>query len=122
MRFDPVQIVTAGDMSTGTVTSIGVDVNQMYAAAVQAVWSGGGTPAGTFALQVSSDIVQVASGTNPAANVVNWITYTNSQVPAGGADGSFLWNLNPMGYRWIRLQYIRTSGTDSLNAIFTGKD
>lgn len=44
MRFDPVQIITAGDMS-GNLSSVGLDMNQMAIGSIQAVFTG--SPAGT---------------------------------------------------------------------------
>ena len=55
MRFDGVQIITAGDMAQATVASNGIDMNQMIVASIQAVYSG--APVGTLQLQISNDIV-----------------------------------------------------------------
>lgn len=120
MRYDQVQIITSGDMS-GSLTSIGIDLQQLVLGSVQAVWSGGSSPVGDLTLEVSNDIVQVSLGTNPAANVSNWITYTGSTQSVSGNTGSAMYNITDMGYRWLRLKYTRTSGSGTLNAIFFGK-
>jgi hypothetical protein len=108
-----------------TCTSIGVDLNQMNLASIEAVFTG--SPVGTLGLQISSDDVPLCNtGSancvtyNPAGNVVNWVTYTGSSE-AVTSSGNFLWNLNLAGYRWIRLVYIPTSGTGSLSATYDAK-
>lgn len=119
MRFDQVQILTAGDLSQATVTSNGIDLQQLYVASIQAVYTG--SPVGTFVVQVSNDIVKIdPSVANQAANVVNWIDYSGSSL-AISAAGSNMWNLTDMGYRWVRLKYTKTSGTGAVTAIFTAK-
>ncbi len=118
MRFDPVQIVTDGDMSQATINSIGIDLNQTVLYSVQAVFTG--TPTGTLKLQISNDVVKVAPGTNPSANVVNWSDYTGSSQSISAA-GNFTWNCFDVGYRWVRLVYVRASGSGTLNATYCGK-
>lgn len=119
MRFDQKKIADAVSMGS-TVSSIGIDLNQLALGSIQAVWTG--TPAGNFTIQVSNDIVQTnPTGTDPAANVVNWTTYSGSTQAAGGAAGDFMWVLSDIGYRWVRLTYTRSSSTGTLNATFCGK-
>lgn len=119
MRYDPVQIVTNGDMSQTTIASIGIDLQNIFGYAIQAEWTGG-SASGTLILQLSTDIVNVASGANPAANVVNWSTYSGSSTTVSG-PGNFVWNAADAGYRWVRLLYTKSSGTGTLNATFLGK-
>lgn len=127
MKKDAVQIITAGDMSQATVTSTGIDINQMMGYSIQAVWTG--SPVGNFTIEVSNDIVAVASSTstenpvgpNPAANVVNWTTYTGSTVAAGGSTGNWTWVAPIAPYRWVRLKYTKSSSTGTVNATFFAK-
>lgn len=118
MRFAPVKTLINADMTT-TQHSIGLDVNQIALGSIQAVWTG--VPVGTLFLEISNDDVPVAAapnqpvGADPAANVVNWSTYTGSQLAISG-PGNFLWNLVFLGYRWIRLSYTPTSGSGTLNS------
>jgi len=124
MRFAPIQILTNGNMA-GSVNSIGVDLNQVALYSIQASWSGS-TPVGTLTLEVSNDIVPVASsssspvGSDPAANVVNWSTYTGSSTSVNG-NGNFLWNVTDVGYRWVRVKYTRVSGSGTINVTYSGK-
>lgn len=117
MRFDQVVIVESGDMS-GSVTSIGIDLQQLLSYSIQAVFTD--APVGTFKLQWSNDEVQVSSGSNPAANVVNWTDYTGTSQ-AVSAAGNYGWIGAWAGFRWIRLVYTRSSGSGTLNAVFCGK-
>lgn len=120
MRFDPVQIITSGDMSQSTVTSLGLDMNQMVLASIQAVYTG--SPVGTLKLQISNDIVSAppGGGTNLASLVTNWSDYTGSSLSISAA-GDFTYNLLDIGYRWLRLVYTKSSGTGTINATFCGK-
>lgn len=119
MKFDPVQIVASGDMS-GDVTSKGVFLDQLCFYAIQAVWSGS-SPTGLFKLQVSNDYVPVSqTSTDPAAAVTNWTDYTASSYSIT-ANGDYVWNVTVAAYAWVRLKYVFTSGTGTLNAKFFGK-
>lgn len=118
MRYDAVTILSAGDMSSSSLTSIGVDLQQMFGFSIQAVMTD--APVGTLKLQVSNDIVQPSLGTDPAANVTNWIDYTGSSQSISAA-GNFLWDVADANYRWVRAVYTKTSGTGALTFTFFGK-
>lgn len=115
MRFGTSNL-GASSMSA-SFTTWGVDTQQVWAYAIQAVW--GGPAVGTFTLQVSNDNVNVgAPSTNPAGNVVNWSDYTGSAylTTAAAGSSSYMWNVNTPGYRWVRLNYTASSGGGSLSA------
>ena len=126
MKIVSVPILKNATM-TGTVNSFGIDCcgqNQFALASIQAVWTGA-TAAGTLTLQISDDDVPVnpastSGNADPAANVVNWSTYTGSSETVSG-PGNFLWNMVFVGFRWVRLSYTASSGTGSLSATFSGK-
>lgn len=118
IQYKTLQIVTAGDMSAN-INSNGPDLQGINEYYIQAVFTG--SPVGTFKLQVSSDIVAVGSDTNPSANVVNWIDYTGSSQSIS-ASGNFAWKVDAGGERYVRLVYIFSSGTGSLNVIYSGKN
>ncbi len=123
MRFAPVHMATNQSMTT-SFKSIGIDLNQTVLYSIEAVFTG--SPVGSFNLEVSNDIVPVASSANapvadnPAANVVNWVTYTGSSTAVAG-PGNFLWNCLEAGYRWVRVSYTADSGTGSATITFSGK-
>ena len=111
--------------ATGTVNSIGIEINQLYSWSIQAIWTG--APVGTFQIQVSNDIVPLAPtttnpvGPDPAALVVNWSNYTGSQVVTTGMNGNWTWISQLGAYKWVRLSYTATSGTGTVNANFFAK-
>lgn len=111
MRLSQEIILSAGDMSQATLTSDGLDLQQVPLASIHAVFTG--SPVGTLTLEVSNDKVAAVNGSNQATNVTTWTTYTGSSQSIS-ASGDFLYNLLSTGYRWIRLKYTRTSGTGSL--------
>lgn len=114
MRFVNVQIVSAGNMGSD-VLSTGIYMEQYSDASIQAVWTG--TPAGNLTIQVSND----EGVPYDASTVVNWTTYPNSTQAAGGAAGSYFWNIPDLAARWIRLHYDASSSTGTLNAMFNAK-
>lgn len=88
-----------------------VDVSKVDLVSIQAVWSGGGAPNGTFTLEVSNDDVSAS----------NWTTYPSSSI-AIAADGSLFYNVASLGAKWVRIAYARTSGTGTVNAMLTTKE
>lgn len=113
LRFTSSQIVTSGDMSTTEVDSIPVDMNQILNASIQAVYTG--SPVGTLKLQFSDSLTLPCNSSS-----IVWNDYTGSSQSITVA-GRFAYNLLDAGYRCLRLVYVRTSGTGTLNATFSGK-
>jgi hypothetical protein len=110
--YGPYQVMTAGDMS-GSLQTNAVDMLSLTFGAIEAIWTG--APVGNFSVDGSIDNVQSSS------DVVNWYP-TNTEVdPPAGSSSSTLINLSGIGFRWIRLSYIASSGTGSLNVIVFGK-
>lgn len=108
--------------AAATSFSLGVDTQQDWAYAVQAIYSG--SMLGTLKLQLSLDNVVVAvNSSNTASNVVNWTDYTGSLSSTSGASGtsSFVWNVNNPGYRWMRVAYVNGSGTGDLTIQYFNK-
>ena len=99
MKEKNILAIDAGDMSEDIESEI-IDVSQIYAAAVQSVWSG--SPVGNIIVQGSCD----------EDSPTNW-SAIDTQAAGGGA-GSDLVNLDGIGYRWLRVFYDDTSGTGSL--------
>lgn len=68
-----------------------------------------GTPVGTFQVQVSN-------------NGTSWDPITFSTQPvASGAAGTVSLNLRALGAPYIRVAYVATSGTGTLDAYISGK-
>lgn len=112
------------------VTSVTIDADKssdpillknIAQAMIQIKFGTGGTPAGTFKLQVSNDPGRESKG--GAANVTevtNWTDYTGSSQ-AITTDGDHAWNLANIGYKWARVVYTRTSGSATLTGRVNGK-
>lgn len=103
-----IDIATSQSMGA-SFNSTPVDCSAVQLASIQGVWTGGGSPTGTFKVQVSNDQV------NDGASVTNWSDYPSSSI-AITTDGDLIYNISNLGYRWVRLVYTRTSGTGTLNA------
>ncbi len=92
-------------------TSDPFPIPNMLTYSAQLVWSGGGSPVGTWKLQASNDEPTRDPGTGTAniSGLSNW-TDTGDTYSVG-ADGDVLFDIDMPGYRWARLVYTRTSGT-----------
>lgn len=112
------QIITNGTM-TGTATVLGPSaavsvygfgIQNLDNVGIRLAWTG--TPIGTFSVECS-------------VNAVDWDALTFNPAltqPAGGSGSSYLINLNQVPYPYVRLKYVNTSGTGTLNAWISGKD
>ncbi len=124
MKKDSVPLLINKSMASSS-KSIGIELNQEICWSIEAIWTD--TPVGTLTIEVSNDIVPLAPsnsnpiGPDPAANVVNWVTYTGSEVTTDGTDGNWLWNSQIASYKWVRLSYDRMSGDGTLNVSFFAK-
>lgn len=100
--------ITSGVTSIQFLDNIGVQFNFT------------GTPTGTFQVQVSADYAQDELGN--VQNPGNWVPITLTPAPvAAGSSGSVYIDLNELSAPWMRLAYVFTSGTGSLNAFITAK-
>lgn len=110
-----------------------VQLKNIYTYSIMAVITG--TPTGTIQLQASNDPetndtqvnMSYGAGQNPtnppAVGPTNWATITGSTFMLTMA-GNEMWNVDGVGYNYVRLQYVDTSGgtsTATMNIIFNGK-
>lgn len=110
--YGPYRVLSSGDLSAD-LSSPAVDMLSLPFGAIELVWTGDAV--GVFSVDGSIDNVPNAS------DVVNWYpTNTDVNNPAG-ASSSTLVNLSGVGFRWIRVSYVSTSGTGALNVTFFGK-
>ncbi len=101
-------------------------LKQIYVYAISAIVTG--TPTGTIKLQASNDPetndTQVNStGLPPAVGPVNWVDIANSSF-ALTTSGGTLWNVNAVGYNYVRVVYADTSSgasTATMDIVFNGK-
>ena len=110
----PFKIITAGDMSQASLTSLITDIRNLDNIALQLVMTG--TPTGTFAVQTSLDY-------NPTTGVAGtFIPLTLSPAPAatGGAQNIYI-DLNQIAGPYMRVVYTRSAGSGTLDVHITGK-
>lgn len=103
----PYHAITSGDMSANVTQSTPTNIQYLDNVSIQLNFTG--TPTGTFQVQVSLD-------------KANWIALSLSPTPgATGAAGNILLDLNGLSMPWIRVAYLSTSGTGTLDAYISGK-
>lgn len=111
------QLLTAASMTT-TVTSAATSIKYTDDCAIQLNFTG--APVGTFQVQGSLDYTE--NSNHQPVNAGNWIPLTLSPVPvAAGSSGQILLDLYGLSFPWIRVVYIPTSGTGSLDAFISAK-
>ena len=79
---------------------------------VTARMTGGGSPTGTFSLEVSNDAID----SNNDSPVAAWVTLADSSQ-AVTTDGNIIWNVSVSQYRQVRVRYVRSSGTGSCDVL-----
>ena len=113
----PQPVIISASM-TSTVTTSPTILQTNGKASYDIAWTG--TPVGTFNVQVSNTYTQNADGT--VRNPGNWTTLTlSAPTMATGTAGNGFIDVTATGAYAIRLQYVPTSGTGTLNATIAGK-
>lgn len=103
----PVSIITAGDMSTASITTDPIPISGVPNFTVQCVWTS--TPTGTFKLLLSDD-------------AINYNTPTLPTTPqATGSAGSFMLDVLTTSATSFEIVYTRTAGSGTLNCLAFGK-
>lgn len=99
-----------GDLS-GNLNAGAMRIREFIGFSLFIKWTG--TPTGNFKLQVSSD---------SADTPTNWIDLPGSTQAAGGAAGSYVWNITDSFYSWVRVVYTFAAGTGTVTeSSFCGK-
>lgn len=91
-------------------------LGHIMAYSITAVVSGGTAPTGTFYVQASNDDYPPEK----ASSVGNWVSLEDIEV-AITDNGTFMWNVDGAGYKWVRLFYDFTSGTGTVSGRINGK-
>lgn len=117
MRMTPKQLISSGSVS-GTTTSVGLDVGQVYNFSIHSIATGG---TGAVVVQGSNDLVQDGNGTtaNPAVNVVNW-TPLSGGTHSWIAGSSSIISFTGIAVKWVRVQQVQTTGTSAVTVNFFG--
>jgi len=107
MRFLSLQSVLVNGSMAGNLVSAVVAIPLLSHLAVQVTVAGaGGT--GELLLQGSNDGVNFGE-----------IRVVGREIIAG--NGVFIRNMPDIGARWVRFQYLRTTGTGTLNLLLSAK-
>lgn len=116
MKCNTIQMITNGSMTgTAEIDSSPIPLEQIYGFAIQAIWTG--TPNGTIKLQASSDAPsrETQQSNGGPDTVTNWTDVANSSVSITGSAGNYMWNFNGAFYRYVRVVYVNSSSTGTLN-------
>lgn len=123
------QSITAGDMSTASLTSTVTNISFLDDIGYQFNFSG--SPVGAISIQVSADHAQDYSSPPNVTVAGNWVpltfTYwdgaqfvTDTSIPVSVGSPIYL-DLALLSAPWIRAVYTKVSGTGTLNAFITAK-
>lgn len=111
------QNIVNGDMS-GDVTSSVTNIEFIDNVGVQLNFTG--TPTGTFKIQVSADYKQNSQGV--VTNAGNWIDLSFSTTPSASGSASQIYiDMTQLSAPYIRVKYVRASGSGTLNGYIVGK-
>jgi hypothetical protein len=117
--LSPFQVIINGDMSQATVTSAVTVIQNVSMASFDISWTGS-SPVGVINVQVSNTYSKNVDGT--VKNPGNWTTLTlSASTSVSGNTGTGFIDIDQLSSYAIRLQYVKTSGTGTLNATITGK-
>lgn len=105
-------LLTGGSMAAD-VCSTPLQINNFTGYSLQAKVVGA-TAEGSILLQASDDNIA-------PAGIVNWIDIANSTVSVSGSGITF-YNTSDAFYKYVKLCYIRTSGTGTLDVIYNVKE
>jgi len=93
-----------------------VQLKNIYTYSMAAIITG--TPTGSLKLQASNDPETNDTQTNSTTNLpptqvpVNWVDIANSSFAVSSA-GETMWNVNAVGYNYVRVVYTDASGGTS---------
>lgn len=101
------QNVTNGDMSSN-ITSPVTDISYMDNVGIELVFTG--TPSGTFYVEASNDGATFTA-----------MDFGSPGPLASGSASSIILNIQQCPYRQLRVRYVRSSGSGTLNCWLSAK-
>ena len=118
-QFNPYSVITNGDMSQASVTSKVTIIQKLSMISYDISWSGS-SPVGVITVQVSNTYSQNDDGS--MRNPGNWtILALSSPTNVSGSTGNGFIDIDATAGYAVRLVYMKTSGTGSLNVVVNGK-
>ena len=108
--------ITTNQLLNASYNSPYTPLKNIYTYSVAAIITG--TPTGTIKLQASNDPETNDTQTNstgliPAVGPTNWVDIANSSFSLSAA-GETMWNVNAVGYNYVRVVYTDgSSGTST---------
>jgi hypothetical protein len=116
--LSPFPIIVNGDMTT-TITSAVTIIQNTSRISYDINWTGS-SPVGTIFAQASNTYALNAAG--QVAEAGDWITIPLSTTAAVSGDtGTGFIDIQGIAAYAVRIQYVPTSGSGTLNATITGK-
>lgn len=113
---DAFDMIVDGDMSANITQSTFTDVRFLDNANIRVTWDAGGTPVGTLVIQAK----QVKQGRPEEA--ADWFDVDfNTTIVIDNTATEHQIHLTQLPFTHIRVKYIRTSGTGTLNARLTAR-
>lgn len=117
-QFSPHKVITDGDMSAD-ITSEPTIIQKLSMVSYSITWDGS-SPSGDVVVEVSNDFEQNSDGS--VRNAGTWTELTLSAPTAVSGDtGTGFIDITQCSAYAIRLRYIFTSGTGTMNAVIAGK-
>lgn len=110
------EILTVNGSLAADYTGPALYFQQRFQGIITAVWTG--TPTGIISLEYSSDFG--LPNITPSGNgVVNWypLDPVNTTFSIAGSAGSATWDRWTNLPFWVRVKYVRTSGSGTLTTI-----
>lgn len=112
----------SGDVSNATLYTLPIRLDNISLYSVQLTTTGGGSPTGTFKIQVSdSRSNELNDGIpSPAPSAMKW-TDLASATSAFTVDATKLIDVSTCPHLWFRLVWTKSSGTGTVTGLFVGK-
>lgn len=111
MKFANEKVISSVSMAAD-FASVPILLDQIFGFSFQAVFTG--SPNGTFKLQASNDDLL------PSQTPVNWTDIADSSQ-AISAAGDITWNYDACFFKWVRVVYVRSSGSGSCDVTYAAK-
>lgn len=117
-QFSPYAVIEDGNMS-GDITSEVTIIQKLSLISYSLSWDAT-SPVGRFAVEVSNDYSKDGSGNVSNAGTWNELPLDASTAISTDVDNGFI-DIELQGGYAMRLRYIRTSGSGTLQAIISAK-